>query len=210
VLRIASVAIVCVLAASAAPRAAEPPTFNGMPWGATRAQVLEAAAASGLRVVGTHGNDVELAGEPFGSAATVNLLLSPTAGLVKVQVRYPASERPARTYASVIERLTVLYGPTEPVEMFKRPFVRGDGREDEALLAGKGMIIAAWGDERVPGQAAVILQTSGPAVALDFESHAWKAESVRRKRESRESWNSGPALAALQPPAFAAAPSAGN
>ena len=139
------------------------PTFAGIPWGASRAQVLEAAAASGLRVVGhlrqrrrARRRAVRRGGQ------SCKALLSPTDGLVKVQVRFTANDTPARTYATVIERLTALYGPTEPVEMFKRPYVRGDGREDEAVLTGKGMLIAAWGDERQPGQAAVILHAGQP------------------------------------------------
>lgn len=172
------------LASTVGLQAAGIPRFADMPWGASRAQVLEAAAASGLRVVGGSGQDVELSGDLFGAAATAHALISPTAGLVKVQVRFAPSESPARTYAAVVEQLTVLYGPTEPVELFKRPYVRGDGREDEALLSGKGMLIAAWGDEREPGQAAVIIHAGRPGVELDYESHAWKAESARRQRES--------------------------
>jgi hypothetical protein len=172
------------LASTAGVRAAGVPTFADMPWGASRTQVLEAAAATGLRVVGSHGQDVELAGDLFGASATAHALISPTAGLVKVQVKFAPSPSPARTYATVVERLTSLYGPTEPVELFKRPFVRGDGREDEALLTGKGMLIAAWGDEREPGQAAVIVHAGRPGVELEYESHAWKAESARRQRES--------------------------
>ena len=172
------------LASTAGLRAGGVPTFADMPWGASRAQVLEAATASGLRIVGGQGQDVELAGDLFGAAATAHALISPTAGLVKVQVRFAPNASPARTYAAVVERLTLLYGPTEPVELFKRPFVRGDGREDEALRSGKGMLIAAWGDERQPGQAAVIVHAGRPGVELDYESHAWKAESARRQRES--------------------------
>jgi hypothetical protein len=192
VLRPVCAALLCVILTAATPRAADVPTFAGIPWGANRTQVLEAAAASGLRVVGTYGNDVELAGEPFGEAAVVQAMLSPTDGLVKVQIRFAAKDKPMRTYATVVESLTRLYGPTEPVEMFKRPFVRGDGREDEAVLSGKGMLIAAWGDERQPGQAAVVLHAGQPGVALEFESHAWKAESKRRQRR-------GP----VEPPRFA-------
>jgi hypothetical protein len=184
VLRTISTALVCVALASATPQAADAPTFAGIPWGASRVQVLEAAEASGLRIVATNGNDVELAGEPFGAEAVVHALISPVNGLVKVQVRFADSETPVRTYNTVIERLTKLYGPTEPVELFKRPFVRGDGREDEAIRTGKGMLIAAWGDEREPGQAAVILHAGRPGVELAFESHAWKAESARRQRQT--------------------------
>jgi hypothetical protein len=172
------------LASATSQAAGTAPTFAGIPWGASRVQVLEAAEASGLKVVATDGNDVELAGAPFGSAAVVHALISPTAGLVKVQIRFEDRETPVRTYNTVIERLTTLYGPTEPVELFKRPFVRGDGREDEAVRTGKGMLIAAWGDEREPGQAAVILQAGRPGVSVAFESHAWKAESVRRQRQT--------------------------
>ena len=185
-LRPVCAALLCVILTAAAPRAADVPTdvptFAGMPWGASRTQVLEAAAASGLRVVASYGNDLELAGEPFGAEAVVHAMLSPTEGLVKVQVRFASSDTPTRTYAAVVESLTRLYGPTEPVELFKRPFARGDGREDEAVRTGKGMLIAAWGDERQPGQAAVVLHAGQPGVELEFESHAWKAESKRRQR----------------------------
>jgi hypothetical protein len=212
VLRSACAALLCVFVAAATPRAADVPTsapadvptFVGMPWGASRTQVLEAAAASGLRVVATYGNDVELAGEPFGEAAVVQAMLSPTGGLVKVQVRFASKDKPMRTYSTVVESLTRLYGPTEPVELFKRPYVRGDGREDEAVLTGKGMLIAAWGDERQPGQAAVILHAGQPGVELAFESHAWKAESKRRQRRGPVE---PPRFAGLDPaPAFLALP----
>ena len=201
-LRSVCAALVCVLA-SATPRAADPPTFAGMPWGASRTQVLEAAAASGLRVVASYGSDVELAGEPFGAAAVVHAMLSPTDGLVKVQVRFASNDTPTRTYATVIESLTRLYGPTEPVELFKRPYVRGDGREDEAVRTGKGMMIAAWGDERQPGQAAVILHAGQPGVELEFESHAWKAESQRRRRQPP---SGPPAYARFAPPTLSVGP----
>ena len=171
-------------ASAATPHAASIPTFAGMPWGATQTEVLQTASSAGLRVVATADGDVELAGEPFGTAATVHARISPTAGLVKVEVRFAAGDAPARTYTAVVDRLTALYGPTEPVELFKRPFVRGDGRADEAVLSGKAVLIAAWGDEREPGQAAVIVQAIRPGVLLDFESHGWKAEASRREREA--------------------------
>jgi len=59
------------------------------------------------------------------------------------------------------------------------------------------MLIAAWGDEREPGQAAVIVHAGKPGVELEYESHAWKAELVRRQRQDVPS--SGPALALAQP-----------
>jgi hypothetical protein len=164
--------------------------------------VLAAAEASGLTVTSTYGNDLELEGDVFGTPATVNALISRSAGLLKVQVRFAAGERPTVAYARAVEGLTAQYGATEPVELFKRPYVRGDGREDEALLANKAMMIAAWGDERQPGQAAAVLQAGSQGVILQYESHGWKAESARRQRESS---SSGPAFAMALP----AAPSVG-
>jgi hypothetical protein len=198
VLRFITAAIACAVLAAPALRAATVPTFAGISWGAPRAQVLDAATAAGLKVTGTFGNDLELEGDVFGAAATVNALISRSAGLLKVQVRFAATERPTRTYATAVEHLTQLYGPTEPVELFKRPYARGDGREDEALLANKAMMIAAWGDERQPGQAAAVLQAGSQGVILQYESHGWKAESARRQREST---SSGPAFAMAAPAA---------
>jgi hypothetical protein len=195
VLRAITTAVLCLGVAAPALRAASVPTFAGVPWGATKAQVIEAAEASGLRIVGTFGNDVELEGDVFGTEATVNAMIGRTAGLLKVHVRFAAGDRPSRTYAAVVEQLSAVYGPTQPVELFKRPYVRGDGREDEALLANKAIMIAAWGDERAPGQAAAILQAGSQGVILQYESHGWKAESARRQRES----SGGPALAMAAP-----------
>jgi hypothetical protein len=196
VLRALSAAIACALLAAPALRAATVPTFAGIPWGAARPQVLDGAQAAGLSVTATYGNDLELEGDVFGTPATVNALISRSAGLLKVQVRFAAGDRPSRAYAAAIERLIELYGPAEPVELFKRPYVRGDGREDEALLANKAMMIAAWGDERQPGQAAAVLQAGSQGVILQYESYGWKAESARRQRESS---SSGPAFALAAP-----------
>jgi hypothetical protein len=183
--RFSAVALALVCASPALPTAATSvPTFLDMPWGATQAQVQEAARTAGLTVVSIGPGDVELSGEPFGVPAVVHARISPDAGLVKVEVRFTATDTPAQTYTTVKERLTAIYGPTDPVELFKRPFVRGDGRENEAVLTGKAVLIAAWGDEREPGQAAVIVQAIRPGVLLDFESHGWKAEAVRRERQS--------------------------
>jgi hypothetical protein len=182
---LSAVALALVCASPALPTAATSvPTFAEMRWGATQAQVLDAARAADLTVVSTGAGDIELSGEPYGVPAVVHARMSPESGLVKVEVRFTATETPAQTYATVKERLTELYGPTEPVELYKRPFVRGDGRENEAVLTGKAVLIAAWGDEREPGQAAVIVQAIRPGVLLDFESHGWKAEAVRRERQS--------------------------
>jgi hypothetical protein len=197
VLRHTIAALACAVLAAPALKAAAVPTFAGIPWGAPRAEVLEASKAAGLSVTATFGNDLELEGDVFGTPATVNALISRSAGLLKVQVRF-TTDSPSRTYAATVARLTTLYGSTEPVELFKRPYVRGDGREDEALLANKAMMIAAWGDERQPGQAAVVLQAGSQGVILQYESHGWKAESARRQREDT---SSGPAFAMAAPAA---------
>ena len=65
------------------------------------------------------------------------------------------------------------------------------------------MMIAAWGDERQPGQAAVILHAGQPGVELEFESHAWKAESARRRRQTPAG---PPALARAAAPAISVGP----
>lgn len=197
-LRYPIAALACAILAAPALKAATVPTFAGIPWGAPRAQVLDTAKVAGLTVTATFGNDLELEGDVFGTPATVNALISRSGGLLKVQVRFAAADRPTRAYDAAVAALTALYGPTEPVELFKRPYARGDGREDEALLANKAMLIAAWGDERQPGQAAAVLQAGSQGVILQYESHGWKAESARRQRESS---SSGPAFAMAIPAA---------
>ena len=88
-----------------------------------------------------------------------------------------------------IDRLLVRqYGRTpHRVESFMAPYASGDGRELEALRAGKATIAAAWkeGEDGTPLRAAdpgVILRaTSDLAVRLSYESAAWGAEAERRK-----------------------------
>lgn len=165
------------------------PTFASMRWGAPDAVVVEAAAAAGLRLVlKDDAGDYEFAGDVFGAPAVVYAFMSPAEGLVKVQVRLTTPDgKPARTYASVVEQLAQQYGTTEPVEHFKAPYKRGDGREDEAVLNGMGLLISAWGDERQPGQAALIVRAARFIVGLDYESHGWMAEFARRKQEAAAS-----------------------
>jgi hypothetical protein len=175
-------------------RAAEVPTFAGMSWGASDSAVVEAASAAGLRLVQKdEAGDYEFAGDVFGAPAVVYAYMSPGHGLVKVQIRLTARDgRPAQAYASVVEQLAQEYGSTEPVEHFKAPYARGDGREDEAVVNGKGLLISAWGDERLPGQAALIVRAARLVVGLDYESHGWMAEYERRKRQAA---SAGPRLA---------------
>ena len=61
------------------------------------------------------------------------------------------------------------------------PFQKGDGREDEAVRVGKGLLYASWGDDLQPGQAALVVRATKLVVGLDYESHEWSAEADRRK-----------------------------
>jgi hypothetical protein len=159
------------------------PTFAGIPWGASPADVVRGASAAGLQVVGQDADgDYQFEGQLFGAPATVFAYISPSSGLVKVQVRLASPDEAARShYLKVIEGLSREYGATESVEVFRMPFQKGDGREDEAVRVGKGLLYASWGDDLQPGQAALVVRATKLVVGLDYESHEWSAEADRRK-----------------------------
>lgn len=165
------------------------PTFAGIPWGASAADVARGAAAAGLQMVGQDADgDYQFEGQLFGTQATVFAYISPASGLVKVQVRLAAPEDAARShYLRVIEGLSREYGATESVEVFRMPFQKGDGREDEAVRVGKGLLYASWGDDLLPGQAALVVRATKLVVGLDYESYEWSAEADRRKSRTNAS-----------------------
>jgi hypothetical protein len=184
--------VLLVLALFAPSAFADPaihPTFAGIPWGASPDAVVRGAAAAGLRIVGQDADgDYRFEGQLFGAPAVVFAYLSPSSGLVKVQVRLEAPNAGARAhYAKVVEGLSREYGATESVEVFRMPFQKGDGREDEAVRVGKGLLYSTWGDDLQPGQAALVVRATKLVVGLDYESHEWSAEADRRKTRTSSS-----------------------
>jgi len=188
------------LGASIAPaRADQIPMFADIPWGAQGGDVVKAATAAGLHVVKQDDDgDYEFSGELFGAPAVVYAFMSPDNGLVKVQVRLAApDDKPLTKYAEVVGDLTARYGKTEQVELFKAPYKKGDGLADEAVREGKGLVLSAWGDDREPGQASLVVRVTKLVVGLDYESHGWTAELSRRKEQA--STPTGPRVAETQP-----------
>ena len=161
------------------------PTFAQMSWGSRDADVIKAATTAGLQLVKhDEDGDYEFSGEVFGAPAVVYAFMSPSSGLVKVQVRVATPEdRPVSKYVEVIGSLTEQYGKTEQVELFKTPYKKGDGLIDEAVRSGKALLLSAWGDDRQPGQASLIVRVTKLVVGLDYESHDWSAELTRRKEQ---------------------------
>ncbi len=183
--RLASVllALACVVTAVHAEPTMVRPTFAGIPWGASADDVVRGASAVGLQVVGQDSDgDYQFEGQLFGADATVFAYISPSSGLVKVQVRLAAPSDGARShYTKVVEGLSREYGATESVEVFRMPFRKGDGREDEAVRVGKALLYSTWGDDLQAGQAALVVRATKLVVGLDYESHEWSAEADRRK-----------------------------
>jgi hypothetical protein len=113
--------------------------------------------------------------------------MSPTSGLVKVQVRLATPDQTRGDYTRVVDTLARSYGATDGVEVYRMPYQKGDGREDEAVRVGKALLYSMWGDDLQPGQAALVVRATRMVVGLDYESHDWSAESDRRKSRSNGS-----------------------
>lgn len=159
------------------------PTFADIPWGTPAGEVARAAASAGLRVMGQDADgDLELHGDLFDTPAIVYAFFSPTDGLVKVQVRLETGKTPPReTFRRVVSRLTERYGHAETFELYKAPYAKGDGQEDEAIRLGKGLLYSTWGSDEGPGRAAVVVRATRQVVGLDYESSAWATELERRR-----------------------------
>lgn len=160
------------------------PRFADIAWGASADAVVRAATDAGLRLVGQdRDGDFEFEGTLFEAAATVYAYMSPDRGLVKVQVRLASPNDESRQhYGRIVDALAQQYGATERVEIYRLPYRQGDGREDEAVRLGKGLLYATWGDDLHPGQAALVVRATKRIVGLDYESHDWSAEADRRQR----------------------------
>lgn len=195
---LAFVAALALVPSIATGRTLDVPTFADIRWGAPGADVIKAATEVGLQMVSQdEDGDYRFSGELFGAPAVVHAFMSPTSGLVKVEVRLATPEdKPISKYAEVVDSLTVKYGKTEQVGLFNTPYAWGDGLEEEAVRAGKGLLLSAWGDDRRPGQAVLFVRVTRLVVGMNYESHDWAAELDRRKQQS-PSW--GPRVAALCP-----------
>lgn len=183
--QLAAIVGLMLLPAVARAQAPDVPTFADIPWGASAPEVVQAAATAGLRMVAkdTDG-DYEFTGTLFDTPAVVFAFMSPSSGLVKIQVRLATPGDAARgKYVEVVDSLALQYGEAKGIELYKSPFQKGDGREAQAVRLGKGLLLASWGDDEQPGQAALVVRATGPVVGLDYESHDWTAELDRRKRK---------------------------
>jgi hypothetical protein len=186
---IAALLAVALLPVCAKAQTPHVPTFAGIPWGASGPDVVKAVTAIGFDLVEQDGDgDYHFAGELFGAPAIVYTIMSPVSGLVKVQVRLATPDAHARVkYEEVLKSMVLRYGATEEVELYKPPYQKGDGREDEAVDVGQGLLFSTWGEDVEPGQASLVVRATKRIVALDYEAHEWNAEVHRRRTRATAS-----------------------
>jgi hypothetical protein len=177
-------AIIHAIAAMQAPR----PTFAGITWGASSdAAIVKAFVDAGLTSRGKDKDgDFRFEGRLFDEDAVVFAFISPTAGLVKVQITLLTPDTKARSaYEEVVKTLFQKYGEGQKIERYTTPYYKGDGYEDQAIQLGKGLVATMWGDNEQPSTTALIVKISDKLnVEIAYEDHAWSTEIDRRRKKT--------------------------
>jgi hypothetical protein len=162
------------------------PTFGGVEWGSSEAQVRAALTGKGytLEKIDNDG-DLDFKGDVGGRPAVLFAFMTPTRSLVKIQINIVTPDHEARsTFDDMKQTLTAKYGrPRDDFHFFSSPYVEGDGFEETAFRVGKGHFFVAWADTNDTGALDMEI-TERLTVAISYESPAWHEEAARRKSQS--------------------------
>jgi hypothetical protein len=173
----------CLLAATAAPAAAQDYRFANIPWGSDGATVKRLMVAQDfvLEKADSDG-DYLFKGHLAGYDASVWALMAKDA-LVKVDIILLTPDPKARqAYRDMKTLLTTKYGKAQAVEAFEKPYADGDGNEDEAIKKGKAHFFAMWRKISGTDTSAIGLQISEYLnLLVGYESPRWDAEADRRR-----------------------------
>lgn len=185
----ARVMAAALVVAAARPAQAQEFTFAGIDWNSKAADVRQQLQDKGYEFVQVDKDgDYEFKGRLLGQQAQLLALMS-EGRLQKMVVFLATPDEEARsTYADLRRTLVEKYGkPTETIESYDQPYRKGDGREDEAIKAGKGQMHTYWIHEGKPGDDYLGLSvTDNLGVQVTYESRQWTTEVERRRQKQKQ------------------------
>jgi hypothetical protein len=183
---LACVLVTCLVSVSTPRAAGEDPRFADIAWGTPGDQVVKLLSARGLKLEKQDSDgDYQFNGTLFDQRAVVFAMMSPTQGLVQVQIVLGTPDHKAfPTYRDVVDTISKKYGPPQNIETFTQPYFKGDGYEEQAVRLGKATIASLWNRKDPTSTALVIKVTEELSVGLYYESGNWPAELERRKKKA--------------------------
>lgn len=174
--------------AAAAPQRALTPSFEDVPWGASKAAVRAALEGKGFafRRADDDG-DTSFTGRIDGEDVVAYEMFTPAGKLVSTQLSFLTDDdRALSFYADERARLAARYGaPSKNFAFWKSPASANDSERahEEALRAGRGVFTAFW-DYRDRGHVWLEISTV-LAVVVRYENPDWSHELDRRRASHR-------------------------
>ena len=120
----------------------------------------------------------------FGEDAKVVAFFNPKGELAKWLIDLVTADKDAiDTYEEVADRLRKKYGkPDRDVEIYRDPYYKGDGYEEQAIEMGKATIGSLW-NAPSSDEALWVQINENLTVGINYESDGWAAEAERRASE---------------------------
>jgi len=159
----------------------EEATFADIPWLSSKASVKKIAEEKKYVFRSDEGIGIAYESVVSGWPAQIIFYFSPEDKLVKSLVNIITGEdRFMKIYEDNKNSLTKKYGnPTLSIRDFKPPYTDGDGKEAQAVKAGKATIFTAW------KKLGLLLQIKGDStVSISYESPYWEKELERIKAKA--------------------------
>jgi hypothetical protein len=160
-------------------------SLQGVPWGIPADSVTSLIEPRGYNFNRVDGDgDLWFDGILFRSPTRIYAFMGEER-LVKFRVVIGSDDEDALSvYQSARAELIKQYGrPKETTEEFEPPYRKGDGKELEAIRAGKATFHTYW---QVGAGARAnhvsIHVTEALAVAVDYDGPMWQRESLRRRK----------------------------
>lgn len=165
-------------------RAADCPTFAGVPWGSDATKVKSMLVSKGFTFEKVDADgDLDFMGEINGQKVAIYEFLTPAKLLVKSNVVFlTPDDEVLDFYDSMKATLSNKYGdPNKHYEFWMDPYTDRDSESahETALAAGKGQFMAFW-DFHDGGHLWVRINKR-LAVDVNYESPGWIKEADRRE-----------------------------
>ncbi|MDQ6828391.1 MAG: hypothetical protein M3081_05940 [Gemmatimonadota bacterium] len=178
--------LLVALGVSRSPAAADNPAlrFADILWGDPVAVAKEKLKSNGYVVEGMQGNDLTFRGRFHGYDGRGMIYLAD--GRV-VRTFFSIEPPPAQalvTFDRIRKDLLRQLGPaTFNVEHYNAPYVKGDGREVEALQQGQLRVALAWQAGKNPDEGGCFVEMGKDlTLFVVYEGPKWHAERLRRKK----------------------------
>ncbi len=178
--------LLVALGVSRAPAAHDNPAlrFADILWGDPVAVAKEKLQANGYAIDGMQGSDLTFHGRFHGYDGRGMLYLAEGRVVRAFLSIEPTPAQALVTYDRIRKDLLRQLGPTPlNAERYTAPYVKGDGREVDALREGKLQLALGWMAGKNPDEGGCFVEMGKDlTLFIVYEGPKWHAERLRRKQ----------------------------